>query len=233
MSDHKPIKEEDHVLAGEYVLGLLQQSERLAFERRLAEEPGLADEVRQWNENFVGFAEAIAPAEPPAQTWKSVERRLFAQSSSTSSPSLWSNLAFWRSLAIASIVGVVVLGAWNLRPSPTVAPTTLIIAQVTGEAAKLKLAVLYDAESGELRLNRVAGVPTTGRSQELWLIAGNEAPVSLGVLPNLGSFGIKLPEHLRTKLIGSVLAVSDEPPGGSPTGAPTGAVLATGELTKV
>jgi len=30
-----------------------------------------------------------------------------------------------------------------------------------------------------------------------------------------------------------VLAISDEPPGGSPTGAPTGAVLAVGAVTTI
>mgnify|MGYP000881567588 CR=1 FL=1 len=84
-----------------------------------------------------------------------------------------------------------------------------------------------------MRLNRLEGAPATGRSLELWLIAGNEAPVSLGVLPQDAASRITLPAALRGKLVGSVLAISDEPEGGSPTGAPTGAVLATGELTRV
>ena len=58
-------------------------------------------------------------------------------------------------------------------------------------------------------------------------------PDSLGVLPQDAASRITLPEALRGKLVGSVLAISDEPEGGSPTGAPTGAVLATGELTRV
>ena len=36
---------------------------------------------------------------------------------------------------------------------------------------------------------------------------------------------------LRAALEGAVLAISDEPTGGSPTGAPTGDVLALGEIT--
>jgi anti-sigma-K factor RskA len=42
---------------------------------------------------------------------------------------------------------------------------------------------------------------------------------------------LPLPEALRGTVAGLVLAVSDEPPGGSPTGAPTGAVLAVGQVS--
>jgi anti-sigma-K factor RskA len=42
---------------------------------------------------------------------------------------------------------------------------------------------------------------------------------------------IIIPESLRIKMVGATLAISDEPAGGSPTGAPTGAVLAAGEIT--
>jgi anti-sigma-K factor RskA len=38
------------------------------------------------------------------------------------------------------------------------------------------------------------------------------------------------PEIVAQLSTQAVLAVSDEPPGGSPTGAPTGPVLATGQM---
>jgi anti-sigma-K factor RskA len=62
----------------------------------------------------------------------------------------------------------------------------------------------------------------------LWLIAEGGAPVSLGLLEPQGPSRITVPDDLRPVLAGATLAVSDEPPGGSPTGQPTGAVLAAG-----
>ncbi len=63
---------------------------------------------------------------------------------------------------------------------------------------------------------------------ELWAAAGTGAPRSLGLISASGAsvFGrTRLPEGTDH------LAVSLEPPGGSPTGAPTGPVLYVGKLT--
>ena len=233
MTDRTPLQEEDVHLAAEYALGVLQGPERLAFERRMSQEPALAAEVRDWDESFAGLASGIAPAAPPPRLLPRLEERLFGSTRETARPSLWNSLGFWRGLAALSLAAVIGIGAWNLRPALQGTESTPVIAQVQSEAAKLKLAVVVDAATGEMRLNRLEGAPATGRSLELWLIAGNEAPVSLGVLPQDAASRITLPAALRGKLVGSVLAISDEPEGGSPTGAPTGAVLATGELTRV
>ena len=66
------------------------------------------------------------------------------------------------------------------------------------------------------------------RALELWAAAGAGAPRSLGLISASGASVVRkavLPpgtDHL---------AVSLEPPGGSPTGAPTGPVLYVGKLT--
>jgi anti-sigma-K factor RskA len=67
-----------------------------------------------------------------------------------------------------------------------------------------------------------------GKVAELWLIAPQHAPKPLGVLASSGPTVMPLPAGLA----GSVLAVSLEPPGGSPTGLPTGPVIAEATLTK-
>ena len=76
-----------------------------------------------------------------------------------------------------------------------------------------------------------AGAPAPDRDFELWLIDGDAPPVSLGVLPFTAKPVIAVGESLRDKLPTGVLAISDEPKGGSPTGLPTGPVLATGKVT--
>lgn len=234
MTDRTPLQEEDVLQAAEYALGVLRGPERQAFEKRLSQDPTLAAEVRDWDESLASLVPGFSPVEPPRQAWSAIQRRLFDNDERMAAkPSLWSSLGFWRGLAALSLAGVIGLGIWNLRTAPGGPEGATVIAQVQSGAANLKLAVAIDAARGELRLNRLQGAPAAGRSFELWLIAGNEAPVSLGVLPADATSKITIPEPLRGKLVGSVLAVSDEPEGGSPTGAPTGAVLATGELTRV
>ena len=73
-----------------------------------------------------------------------------------------------------------------------------------------------------------------GRSAELWLIPADGKPRSLGLLTGTKRVSVKLNADLRA-LIGvkAALAVSDEPPGGSPSGQPTGAILASGSLIPV
>ncbi|MEC9311615.1 MAG: anti-sigma factor, partial [Pseudomonadota bacterium] len=91
----------------------------------------------------------------------------------------------------------------------------------------LVVAAGLDAEQNLLLIRRDQGAPRPGRALELWLIAdGAEAPVSLGVLPDENEIFVTLPAELVQQFAGATLAISDEPEGGSPTGAPTGAVLA-------
>ena len=75
-----------------------------------------------------------------------------------------------------------------------------------------------------------SGGARPGRALELWLIEGDDPPVSLGVLPDTEATVLQVDAAVAAALPGGVLAVSDEPPGGSPTGQPTGDVLATGQV---
>lgn len=227
MTEHPIEHDDDSVLAAEYALGVLQGPARDEFARRMAADPGLAADVRAWNEHFASFAREIAPIAPPAAVQSQIERRLFGREPQ---PSIWSSLAFWRGLALASIASVLAIGVWTIvNRLPSEQPA--LVAEVEGNA--IELVAYYDADRGELRLNRTAGKAGANRSLELWLIIGTDAPVSLGVLPADPTARVAVPEKFRSKLKGSVLAISDEPVGGSPTGAATGAVLGIGKLTGV
>jgi anti-sigma-K factor RskA len=107
--------------------------------------------------------------------------------------------------------------------------TPSYVAEIAGENGGLIVQVQFDPVAANLDFHRTAGTVKDGRAQELWLIAdGATAPVPLGVLPITQKGVVHVPEALRAKMIGGTLAISDEPLGGSPTGAPTGVVLAYG-----
>jgi anti-sigma-K factor RskA len=222
--------EKDNITAAEYALGVLQGPARDSFAKRIANEPALAAIVRQWDEHFADFAGEIASEQPPQHIEKALENRLFP---ADPKPSLWNSLGLWRGLAIASLATALAVGTWSLQPSPEVPTGKAMVAQVAGEQGAVKLAAYYNPANGELRLNRVEGAAVSGRSLELWIIAGQDAPVSLGVLADATNSRVTVPAALREKFTKGILAVSDEPLGGSTTGAPTGAVLATGALTQV
>ena len=72
------------------------------------------------------------------------------------------------------------------------------------------------------------------RAFELWLIpVGETTPRSLA-RPSSQPIKLTIPPDLAGRLTpDATLAVSLEPPGGSPTGAPTGPVIAAGKLASL
>jgi len=88
-----------------------------------------------------------------------------------------------------------------------------------------------DAERGSRYLTVkavAAGVPA-GRAPEFWMLPEGRAPVSIGLVPATGieRLQVRAPADVAPQGI-PVLAVGIEPPGGSPTGGPTGPVVYTG-----
>lgn len=232
MSDEHETERSDRALAAEYVLGVLPHAERQAFAARLEEDAALRAEVRFWSEQLSPLADEAEAVEPPAAVLDAVEGRLFPQAAPARA-GWWSSLAFWRGLAIASLAALVLAGVY-LANAPGPRPEQpSYVAEITSENGTLKLVALVDAEAGVIRINRTEGTPESGRDFELWLIEGSNAPVSLGVLPGEARSSHEVPDKLTSRLSGAVLAISDEPEGGSPTGQPTGAVLAAGTVVEI
>ncbi len=224
----------DDLRAAEYVLGVLPHGERAALARRIATDQALAERVRFWDEQFAPLLASVEPVPPPASLLAAVERRLFPAPAARS-PSFRESLAVWRGVSAALAAALVVISLLFIVPRISApAQETALVAELSGPGEALRLAAFYDSERGILRLNRIAGAPQAMRDFELWLIEGGHPPVSLGTLPPEAVAAVPLRPEIAAKFAaGAVLAVSDEPDGGSPTGQPTGAVLATGKLSAI
>jgi anti-sigma-K factor RskA len=226
-------RSDDSALAAEYVLGVLPNAERTAVQRRLASDTGLQREVAVWDQHLSPLSEEIEPVAPPQAIWNRIEQQLFPDSKKAAA-TWWNSLAFWRGFSIAASAALATLaGVLFITPAVQQGAGETLIAELSGETGAIKLAALYDAKTGALKLNRTAGTAAAGRVFELWLIEGGNNPVSLGVLPSDTRTAITIPDRLRQKLANATLAISDEPRGGSPTGQPTGAVLAAGKVIDI
>ena len=235
MSDRPDISPEDSAEAAEYALGLLSGSERSAFEARLASDADLRAELAAWQSRFAEIAMSeVEEVTPPARVEKALLDRLF--------PAPEAQPGWIERFGLARLYGAVFLLAalllWvvvDLPPRPAYPPENAAYsAQIAAEDGSLVVIAQYDAARGELYLERQEGDARPGRDLELWLIAGEEAPISLGVLNrDQGRERLALAPELETALSDGVLAISDEPRGGSPTGAPTGDVLAVGAVSEV
>lgn len=223
--------EERAVLAGEYVLGLLPAQDRPAFERELARNRDLARAVADWQDRLLEVAPAPEPAAPAPDLWRRIERDLPPVAPRAVRTGFWSSLAVWRSVSAASLAAAVVL-AWSLfhaRPQPVAfAPSLVAVLQSPGDK---RPGWLVEVDAGRaLRLTPLAPA-TVGASQslELWTKPeGAAAPVSLGLVAADRRTVIPAAGPIRFGP-NQFFAISLEPERGSPTGLPTGPVVAVGE----
>ena len=222
-----------NLIAAEYVLGVLSAQERRAVARRLAQEPALAAEVAFWEERLGVLADAVAPVAPPQHTWSQIEAAIPAAAAARPT-SLWQSLAFWRgfgiaaaTLAAASIAALAYIG---LVPAPR-AP---LMATLSGTSGQPNFVAAVTATGDNLVVVPAALLTNDPRAIELWLILPNQQPRSLGLIQPGQPIRLTIPPDLAGRLTpDAALAVSLEPPGGSPTGQPTGPVIASGKLTSL
>ena len=99
------------------------------------------------------------------------------------------------------------------------------LAVVQGGGALPALIVRVDTRTGTAQVRPVGAEAPAGRNLELWYV-GAEGPKPIGLV-GVASNRVTLPAGASPD---GVIAVSVEPPGGSPTGQPTGPVIYTGKL---
>jgi anti-sigma-K factor RskA len=225
-------------LAGEYVLGTLDATERTAVAARRQREHALDTAIIAWEQRLSPLLEAIPEITPPDHIYPQIQMRM----SSAGGPrtqadadvtKLKRRVSFWRnSAAIASALAaslIVFIGVRELTPKP---PSKNLVAVLQKDAASPAFLVSVDVDNRLMTVRPVAAKPEAGKSYELWLVHDSlGAPKSLGVIdeptamqrPSLAAYQ---PEVIKA----ATFAVSLEPEGGSTTGAPTGPVVFAGKL---
>lgn len=214
--------DDDRAQAGEYVLGLMSMDEAAAFRGRISREPRLAALVLAWQEDFAQLTDEVEEVAPPSRVWRHLERDLF---SGATGPR-WL-LAGIPGLLAAALAVMLVFFPVLTGVQPPADP--VYHADLAGDDGNLILAAGYDGETNELYVDP-ARAPDPETVHELWIIQGDNPPVSMGIVPGDAPLRLALSEEVAAALEGGTMAVSVEPPGGSPTGAPTGPVIATGAV---
>jgi anti-sigma-K factor RskA len=216
-------------LCGEYLLGTLRGRARARFERALRDEPLVALRLQYWYRTFAPrFSPSIA-LEPSAATWQRLRRELELDRYRVP---WFRRVGFWRGWAAAATAALVLAGAFNLLQSLR-APAYVEVTQLTGQAPAAAVTAALSRDGAALRLRATRPVVAgPNQSYELWLIPREGGvPVSLAVLGQLDA-DLRLPAaHVGRLRSGAKLAISVEPAGGSPTGAPTGPVILIGEIS--
>lgn len=218
-------------LAAEYVLGTLTGRARRRFETWMRDSYHVRSAVWHWERQLSPLAQATSSVQPRPRVWERVLERTAAKADQEATRVPWfERLGWWRGLSLVTTAAVAVLAVLLARtPTEVVTPAQQYIAVVNGEQSQPLWVVSVDARQGRLAIKSInATAPAATNSYGLWILpAGGAAPRSLGLLPTgTGSVDTELPVELRPLLASAQgLAVSLEPAGGSPTGAPTGPVV--------
>ena len=220
-------------LAAEYVSGTLRGPARRRFESLLPSHPQLRQAVRGWEDRLIPLTTALPPVAPSPQVWARIEQRLWPQAAAAPAEPWWRRLAPWRALSGVATVATLALALLVASPPPA-QPPVVVVLQGTGAdstASGFVASVSGDGRSLVTRpLMQVA--LQADRVLELWSVPPEGAPRSLGLIKADGVTVLDRSRLPATLLKGgtAALAVSVEPPGGSPTGAPTGPVVFAGKL---
>ncbi|MBW8760431.1 MAG: anti-sigma factor [Burkholderiales bacterium] len=209
-------------LAAEYVLGTLTGGARRRFDALLPAHPALRRAVAAWEQRLLPMALRSEPVQPAPRVWTGIEAQLGWRAAARPAP--W-RLRFWQALATFATVAAVVLGTVP-RHGPVAAPMIVVLHATKGSET---IVAGLSPDRRQLSIQPLQKVAlTSDQSLELWALKKDGPPASLGVIAADKLTAIH-PKSLPGDTKG--LAVSLEPLGGSPTGAPTGPVLFVGELT--
>lgn len=244
MSDERDIAEGAGDLAAEYALGVLTGDE-LRRARELARtDAGFRAEVARWSGRLAPMLDDVDSVAPPVAAWSAIERRLGEPASNV--VHLRRRVGQWRGIAVAMSALAACLAIFIVvrPPPPAPAPTPRpaqqaqapapLLAMLGEEGEGTKVVATWDPAQQRLILAVTGDMkPDPAHAHELWVIPADGKPRSLGTMGAGKQMHMELADAIARLLQqGATIAISVEPPGGSPTGAPTGPVVAAGALTK-
>ena len=222
----------DDLLAGEFVLGVLDAAERNAVRARIDSDREFALRVADWERRLAPWLDTIEPIEVPPQVWERIRTDLGWREARVS---FWESLRLWRAATVVSLLIAVAAIVWvgQLLQRPVAPPlATNIVTPLAHDDGTPGWLASVDPVQGTVLVVPVPTVPDAqGRVPELWLIPAGKAPRSLGRVWIDKTDTVHVPADVRAALVaGSVLAVSLEPASGIPHAAPTGPIVAKGAI---
>jgi anti-sigma-K factor RskA len=242
MTDRRDMTDEPRDIAAEYALGVLSGAEFADAHRRMSADAEFAAAVARWRGRLAPLGAEIEAVEPPPTLWPRISEALAGGSAARGANvvvlrrrlNLWRGAAAAMTALAASLAGVLIL---QPRPAPVIvqqpagAPMVAMLADPRNE---MKVMASWNPGTRQLVLAVAGDMPADSRhAHELWVIPAGGKPRSLGTMGGGKQMHMRLADAIAALMeSGATVAISVEPPGGSPTGLPTGPVIASGALTK-
>lgn len=224
-------RDEIAAIADEYVLGLLEPAEAARVEAEMEKDAELKAAIAAGRDRFLPLDNGSISQPVSEGLWQRIEAALPAQTRqsafSFARPANDNSSRPWKMAAFASMAAVFVLAiglAFNMMR--TVEP--LVIAVLVNETGEVQAVVEdFGNEQATIRMLADYHVPAN-KTIQVWTLPSREmGPVSLGVIEGVRSARLGGP-LLPTPRNDQLYEITLEQVGGSPTGRPTGPILAKG-----
>ncbi len=243
---------ERDALAGEYVLGLIEGADLVAFDRRLESDTELAASVERWRAHFAAIDATATPIAPPPGLWARIEAGLagIAQSparagaevvrssahAAAASPASrlqdwWNSLFVWRGAALAGALAAIVLAVGLVGALDRARRQPVMVAVLMTDAS-VAAAVVHTFADGRVEMLPLQAINVPeGKALEIWTLWDRAVgPRSVGLIDRARSTPLRLDNLPLGK--DQLFEITLEPATGSPTGRPTGPIIAKGTTSQ-
>lgn len=242
-TDAMQTPQERDARAGEYVLGLLEGADLASFESELAGDNDLAASVERWRVHFAAI-DATAPAIPPSPgLWPRIEAgiatilpaaergRSKALKAGNSLADWWNSLFVWRGAALAGALAAIAL-AIGLNGALDRAGRQPVMVAVLLTDASVAAAVVNTFADGRVEMVPLQSIAVpAGKALEIWTLWDRAVgPRSVGLIDRARTTPLRLDQMPLGK--DQLFEITIENATGSPTGRPTGPIVAKGTTSQ-
>lgn len=241
--DQNATPQERDALAGDYVLGLVEGADRNALEQRIEREPALAASVESWRGHLAAIDATARPIPPSPGLWPRIETeiaailpaaergRLKALKAGNTLADWWNSLFIWRGAALAGALTALLL-AVGLNGALDRARRQPLMVAVLLTDANVAAAVVNTFADGRVEMVPLQNIAVPeGKALEIWTLWDRAVgPRSVGLIDRARTTPLKLDQLPLGK--DQLFEITIENVTGSPTGRPTGPIVAKGTTSQ-
>lgn len=222
-------------MAGDYVIGLLDNRTALRVRAAIQVDPAWGNAVASWEARLAPLALLARPDPAPRNLWDRIEARI-APPEAPRVRRTRQATTFWRILAIFGCLAAAGVSGYAFYPRT---PAPRLLAVLANDRNLPGVLMERDAKGDLTFINlpaasgRLLQAPS-GKALQIWAVAqGAQAPTNLGMLPYEPVRQLTVPARVFTPTPDMILQISVESEGGSTTGRPSGPVIFVGRLAVV
>jgi anti-sigma-K factor RskA len=238
----RPPQERD-ARAGEYVLGLIEGTDLAAFERELERDSELAAAVERWRVHFAAIDATARPITPSPGLWPRIEAGIAtilpaaergrgkALKAANTLADWWNSLFIWRGAALAGALATILL-AIGLNGALDRAKRQPVLVAVLLTDTSVAAAVVNTFADGRVEMVPLQNIVVpAGKALEIWTLWDRAVgPRSVGLIDRARTTPLRLDQLPLGR--DQLFEITIEDAKGSPTGRPTGPIVAKGTTSQ-